>query len=158
MTVSVKCIPSCSACKNYTYCTFCNMGYLHQPDQTCSSDTNCPPRTILNGETLVCQKCPYDCFTCFSDSTCESCSNSDNRQLDLTTRRCIPISHYFDNKQTVCLACPANCLICKSLALCTVCLSGAFMSTIDHLCYLICPLRQFSNPQTSTCQSCPYDC
>jgi len=68
------------------------------------------------------------------------------------------MSQYFDNQATVCLPCPANCLICKSLTLCTVCLSGAYMSTVDNLCYAQCPVRQFANSQSATCQSCPYDC
>jgi hypothetical protein len=84
-------------------------------------------------------------LSCFNDSTCHSCSDSDYRKLDLKTRRCIPISEYFDNKQTVCLKCPDNCLVCKSISLCTVCKTGAFLSLVDRLCYIQCPLRQLAN-------------
>lgn len=145
LTVAAQCLPSCAACLSITICTSCNPGYILETNQTCTSLMSCGTRAIFNNQTQACQKCPYDCFYCYSDSTCASCSSTDNRQLDLATRRCIPLSQYFDNKATVCLACPPSCLVCKSLTLCTVCLSGAFMSAVDHLCYTSCPVRQFPN-------------
>jgi len=156
--VSVQCPPSCAACLSSTICTSCNPGYYFQPNQTCSNSISCGSRTFFNNQTQNCQNCPYDCLTCYTDNTCASCSSSDNRQLDLATHRCVPLSQYFDNQTTVCPPCPANCLVCKSLALCTVCLSGAYMSTVNNLCYTQCPARQFANSQSATCQSCPYDC
>jgi len=68
------------------------------------------------------------------------------------------MTQYFDNLATFCVACPANCLICKSLTLCIVCLSGAFMNTLNNLCYTQCPERLFANNSTSSCQVCTYDC
>ena len=134
MPASVKCLPSCLACLSTAVCTSCRTGYRLLADKSCSS-VSCGLRTFYNTEKLSCQSCPYDCLTCSSRLTCLSCSGSDYRQLDLSTNRCIPISMYFDNRTTVCVACPANCLVCRSLALCTVCVTGAFMSVIDNLCY-----------------------
>ena len=109
VTISVKCIPSCSSCLSYTFCTSCNSGYSFQPNNACKSLNTCSPRMIYNNRTQGCQMCPYDCFSCIKNNACESCSSEDTRQLDLKTLRCIPLSRYFDNKTTVCVACPNNC-------------------------------------------------
>jgi len=156
-TVSLKCLPWCPTCQSISICTSCKAGFKLEANLTCTNLLNCSSRSILNSLTQFCQKCPYDCYSCFNNNTCQSCSIDDNRQFDFATGRCIPLSQYFDNQTTVCVPCPSNCLICKSLTLCTVCLNGTYMGT-NQLCYAVCPIRQFANSQTKLCQACPYDC
>jgi len=118
----------------------------------------CPSRYFSNFATYVCQSCPYDCYSCNSDGTCQVCNAiTDYRVLDPVVLRCKPLAGYYDNAVTVCLKCPSLCLTCSSATNCLSCAGGAFLRT-DNLCYDSCPIRYYANPMLSICQNCPYDC
>jgi len=111
--ISAKCPQACALCLNITYCINCNnrnfLNYLNQ----CNS--SCPVRYYPINAILICANCTYDCYTC--DSTgCLSCNaTTDFRQLNSSSRRCVPLKGYFESNSTTSTACPAVCSACTSL-------------------------------------------
>lgn len=124
--------------------------------------STCLPRFYPNTNTLVCDHCPYDCYTCDSLNNCSSCNNStDFRELYLNSTsnvtRCVPLNGYYDNLTTISIPCPLSCKTCLNASFCTSCPNGYFLR-IDHQCYTTCLVRYYSDSSTNTCKDCPYDC
>ena len=126
-------------------------------DNLCYSD--CLPRDFPNTNTLTCDACPYDCYTCnINKNYCLSCNGThDFREMNQSTSRCQPLVGYFENMTTICPQCPSTCFSCTSQTVCTSCQIGHFMRA-DKMCYSGCLPRYFGNTQTLVCDICidPY--
>lgn len=79
--------------------------YLLLSTKTCYDTI--PPRSFVEYNEI--QNCPYDCYTCTSNTQCATCSaDIDFRTLDPATNRCVPLSGYYETGAGVTIAAPAH--------------------------------------------------
>jgi proprotein convertase subtilisin/kexin type 5 len=146
--LSVGCPQQCAMCLKSNVCTACIVGYYLSVKSTCESI--CQERSVLNYDTFSCQQCPYDCLNCDFDGKCISCDSvQDHRVFDQSTKRCVSLDGYYDNKTRVSLPCPLQCTTCQSATLCLTCATGYFLS--QQQCLESCPARFFESPSSKTC-------
>jgi proprotein convertase subtilisin/kexin type 5 len=152
--VSLPCPAGCTICSSLTHCTACAPGWFLIANQ-CSS--NCPVRFIADPASLICEPCPYECYSCDLNGKCLICNSTiDFRFSSNASSRCVAITGYFDNFTRIAVPCPLGCADCKSLTFCGTCIAGYFFH--ENFCYTGCPSRFFGNSRTLQCQPCPYDC
>ena len=119
----------------------------------------CPNRTYLNASNSSCVGCPFDCLTCDANNTnnCLSCNEeTDHRQFDSATSRCLPKTGFYESNTTVAGTCPSACIECTSLTVCTNCKTGSYH--YNQLCFSECPQRFFTDSANKKCVPCLYDC
>jgi len=155
-SMCIQCPRSCSSCTSSNLCAACNPGYFLDLTNLCVAD--CGIRLFINILALTCQSCPYDCYTCDSSGFCLTCNaTTDYRILSSTTKRCVPLSGFYEINVTVSAPCPTCCATCASASQCNSCLSGCFLN-VNLSCLTSCSERFFQNTQTWKCSACPYDC
>ena len=136
------------SCTSATQCNDCSAGFLLSGGYCYG---NCSVRTYSssNSSNSTCLRCPYDCYTCDSNSSCLSCSSVlDHRTL--SNGRCIPEQGYYENNQTAAGNCPVGCTACSSPSHCSGCWSNFLF--INNQCQTDCPTNNYSAINSSTCQ------
>jgi cysteine-rich repeat protein len=98
----------------------CSSTCMFEVNSTCNIAANksvcsfCPTKKYADSSHASCINCNYDCATC--DSTgCLTCSALSNRVLNSTTKKCDPISGFYDDSTNeLAPACALDCLTCNS--------------------------------------------
>ena len=113
----------------------------------------CPTRTYAVESQLVCNTCPYDCYTCTTNGLCLTCNvTTDFRQFNSTLNRCSPIVGYYESGTTVAGKCSNTCVACVgSASNCSVCINGYFLNV--NTCQS-CMLNCVSCNSSTTCNNC----
>ena len=124
--------------------------------------TTCLPRFFPNTSTLVCDNCPYDCYTCDSKGNCLTCNGTTDFRVLLVnttaqTSRCVPMNGYFEIFTQTASFCPVSCSLCLNLTYCTSCNNGFYLRA-DNQCYSTCLERYYADSSSNTCKNCLYDC
>ena len=92
--ISLSCQNNCKTCNSLTLCTSCVTGTFLNQNSQCVVE--CSPRYVANTILGICQRCPYDCYRCNLEGNCTACSSTvDNRKLDTSTSRCVPIEGFY---------------------------------------------------------------
>ena len=111
--IALKCSDGCRSCYSGTICRSCKRGYyLRATGNKSLCDQKCPNRYYTNQQTISCDPCPYDCFTCDIEGNCLTCSTKDHRRLFDITERCLCLPRYYDNGTSGCLQCDLTCTMC----------------------------------------------
>lgn len=123
--------PNCALCTTSQMCTQCNTGpyYLAPLILGCAS-LSCQ----------VCSTCLYECATCTNGINCATCNAIDNRQMNISTSMCDPVSGYYDDgSSTIAQPCSSPCVTCQSgPLLCLTCVNDTYAV----------------NPSNSNCMLC----
>lgn len=173
------CDPSCSTCSSFNFCTSCKNPnlYLDVSGGTCNGTCNvttytlnntclpkCPEAYYYPAENpKVCLTCPVGCFTCTSNSVCQSCQDSYYAYLSICIAKC-PSRYYTNYVSMSCGMCDPACLECigNSLSDCTVCANGQLVYINSFgigSCINSCPDGTYQTPTTCsycmpTCKTC----
>ena len=107
-TVALQCSQGCAICQNSTFCSGCQSGNFLRSENLCHS--TCLPRFFPNSSSLICESCPFDCYTCDNTGNCLTCSAQlDFRVLNTSTSRCNPQAGYYESNVSQSGRCPEGC-------------------------------------------------
>lgn len=149
--VCKRCIPGCSVCTDGTTCDTCPSGMFSNDDGKC-------------------QKCDYQCASCYTDGpaiTCDACFPNSYLDTDGKCKQCSANCNdcktpnkcyacnagYFVNDRSKCQQCVPHCQQCSNPYSCDACEIGSYFSSIEHAC-VKCTDRKCNTCPANSCTDC----
>lgn len=160
-TSCFDCTNPCLTCSSSTVCLSCTKR-SSPPDFGANTyldagvcKVTCPPGSLPNTSTSVCDACNTNCFTCSGTTTyCTSCTGSLKLYNNACTSSC-PSDGKWVDLNNVCNACVSPCSTCTgTVNTCTTCVSG--YNLYLNSCIGGCP--QGTTLVLTTCRTCTSPC
>lgn len=196
-----NCPPGCTGCSYNTntkavQCSGCSSGLILDQYQkicrpTCNSSAyfdwdrngcvNCQSGQYLSPSTQLCSKCPFNCQSCFYNSSnqieCTTCSPSfkyerqtcretcnSSAYYDWQTSQCTKckVGSWLNPQSDKCQACDLGCFSCSEsmlnsgLSECQQCLPSLLLD--QGYCRKVCSSNQYFDWSSKDCFNCTYPC
>jgi len=122
----IKCVSPCEACLGEDFCLTCAQGFFwNKENGKCVLADDCPPGTYADFDARACNKCAFECLTCYGETNkeCIICNfiNGYDRGNGGITEACLMLlcqdGNYllrdYELQKSYCMQCDPTCKTCN---------------------------------------------